>query len=489
MMTPSASSDGLDQVVTFIEFHTPGLTAGSYTLNLKQTVTDNQDEQLNDEPMESHYRLAVEGDRFSLSKPAEIIFATFPQDNGSGQFSNVLPHVVFANQTYPWSRKAQAKDTIEPGQATWLTVLLLDEDDFSPGTSLAPVTGTIGDLFPKLVYSNSQLPADTLSYFRDAKNISVLNLGESVDDPIQFLDLDLNLFWQLAPTLEDLHYMAHARRVDLKPKPTIPQVSDIGEPVGDFSIVFGNRLPQRQKKSFAFLVSLEEMGDLLPTDSGHPNPPPDVTKIRLAMLTNWSFYTMGSAADFDNRVLALNGRTTGNNPPDAANTNLRLNYSGSNEVVKHALAMGYVPLNQTMRTGEKNVSWYRGPLVSCKVEGGRVKVPIPSPDQATVFDPTTGLLDESYAAAWSLGRLLALQDKGFSTGLYAWKKDLNAKVVKAVEDELLADRFSALTAALPAARARAAEARAMLTGQAVNAASLNAGDLRTLLVHALLEGE
>jgi hypothetical protein len=488
MMTPRASGDGLNQVVTFIEFHTPGLTAGSYTLSLKQTVTDDLGEQLNDEPMESQYRLAVEGDRFSLSKPAEIVFATYPQDNGSGQYGNVLPHVVFTNQTYPWSREAQANDTIKPGRATWLTVLLLDEDDFPAGTSLAPVTGTVGDLFPKSIYGKSNLPDDTLSYFRNAQDISVLNLGESVDDPIQFLDLDLNLFWNLAPTLDDLHYMAHARRVDLKPKATIRGVSDIGEPLGDFSIVFGNRLPQGQKKSYVFLVSLEEMGDLLPTDSGHPNPP-NAKKIRMAVLTNWSFYTMGSAADFDYRVLALNGRTTGKNPPDAANTNLRLNYSGSNEVVKHALAMGYVPLNQTMRTGEKNVSWYRGPLVSCNVKGGRVKLPIPSPDQATVFDPTTGLFDESYAAAWLLGRLLALQDKGFSTGLYAWKKGLSAKVVQAVEDELLMDRFAALIAALPGARERAAVARASLTGRTADPATLNAADLRTLLVHALLEGE
>jgi hypothetical protein len=488
MKIPRASGDGLNQVVTFIEFHTPGLTAGSYTLSLKQTVTDDQGEQLNDEPIESVSRLAVEGDRFSLSKPAETVFAKFPQDNGSGQYSNVLPHVVFNNQTFPWSREAQANDTIKPGRATWLTVLLLDEGDFPSGTIVAPVTGTVGDLFPKSVHGKSNLPDDTLSYFRNAKDISVLNLGESVDDAMQFLDLDLNLFWDLAPTLEDLHYMAHARRVDLKPKATIPLVSDIGEPLGDFSIVFGNRLPERQKKSFAFLVSLEEMGDLLPTDSGHPTPP-NATKIRLAVLTNWSFFTMGSSADFDKRVLALNDRTTGKNPPDAANTNLRLEYTGNNDVVRHALAMGYVPLNQTMRTGEKNVSWYRGPLVSCNISGGRVKVPIPSPDEATVFDPTTGLLDESYAAAWLLGRLLALQDKGFSTGLYAWKKGLNAKVIQAIEDELLAERFASLIAALPNARKRAAVARGSLTGKTADTAGLSSGDLRALLVHALLEGE
>ncbi|HZD49400.1 MAG TPA: hypothetical protein VE178_11710 [Silvibacterium sp.] len=489
MMTPSVSSDGLNQVVTFIEFHLPGLQAGSYTLNLSQTVIDDQGEQLNDLKMESKYRMAVEGDRFSLAKPAEIIFANFPEDNGSGQYGNVLPHVVFANQTFPWSREPQANDTIKPGRATWLTVLLLDENDFPTGTTIAPVNGKVGDLFPKSVYPDSTLPEDAVSYFRNAQDTSVLELGESVDDSIQYLDLDFDLFQKLAPTLEELHYMAHARRVDLKPKPTIPRVSDIGEPIGDFSIVFGNRLPQAKKKSFAFLVSLEDMGDLLPDDSGDATLPPNIKAIRLAMLSQWSFFTMGAAADFDSRMLALNGRTTGNNPPDARNTNLRLEYSGTNDVVKHALEMGYVPLNQTMRTGEKNVSWYRGPLISCEIEDGKVTIPVKSADDATIFDPTTGLLDESYAASWSVGRLLALQDKGFSTALYAWKKGLGAKVLLEIENESLERRFAALTSALPAARIRAAEARAQLTGKTANGANITAGDLRSLLVHALLEGK
>jgi hypothetical protein len=488
MMTPSASSDGLNQVVTFIEFHLPGMTAGSYTLNLSQTVTNSEGVKLNEKSLASSYSLSVAGDRFSLAKPSEIVFATYPQENGSGRYGNVLPHVVFTNRTFPWSRKAQANDNIKPGRATWLTVLLLDEDDFPPGASLAPVTGTVGDLFPQSVYDKSNLPADTLSYFRNAKDLSGLELGESVDDSIQYLDLPLHFFGNLAPTLEDLHYMSHARRVDLKPKPTIARVSDVGEPIGDFSIVFGNRLPQSRKKSYAFLVSLEEMGDLLPTDAGNPSPV-NATKIRLAVLTNWSFYTMGSAADFDSRVLALNGRTSGTNPPDAPNTNLRLNYTGSNEVVRHTIEMGYVPLNQTMRTGEKNVSWYRGPLVSFNIAADRLKIPIASPDQAMSFDPTTGMLDESYAAAWSVGRLLALQDRGFSTGIYAWKKGLSAKVVQAIEDELLEKRFAALISAFPGARARSIHARALFTDGKLLGTNLNAGDLRSLLVHTLLEVE
>jgi hypothetical protein len=62
-------------------------------------------------------------------------------------------------------------------------------------------------------------------------------------------------------------------------------------------------------------------------------------------------------------------------------------------------------------------------------------------------------------------------------------------VLLEIENESLERRFAALTSALPAARIRAAEARAQLTGKTANGANITAGDLRSLLVHALLEGK
>lgn len=57
------------------------------------------------------------------------------------------------------------------------------------------------------------------------------------------------------------------------------------------------------------------------------------------------------------------------------------------------------------------------------------------------FDPTTGMLDVSYAAAWTLGRQLALQDSAFSTALYNWKRGLQQSVVDAVESQILQEQF------------------------------------------------
>jgi len=45
-MIPRPSGDGLNQVVTFIEFHTPGLTAGSYTLVISDAFGNKMTDQV-----------------------------------------------------------------------------------------------------------------------------------------------------------------------------------------------------------------------------------------------------------------------------------------------------------------------------------------------------------------------------------------------------------------------------------------------------------
>ena len=86
------------------------------------------------------------------------------------------------------------------------------------------------------------------------------------------------------------------------------------------------------------------------------------------------------------------------------------------------LAMGSVPLPHAMRQGNKTVSWYRGPLVPGKNTTTEVSLPIRAADELIYYDDAYGMFDVSYAAAWELGRLLALQSKSFSVSLYHWKR-------------------------------------------------------------------
>ncbi len=446
----------LNEDVSFVQHFLPGLDAGEYRLQVNQQVFKADCKTpVSGEAYSNAYKFAVLGDRFSLSNPASVINSIFPNDQASGEFSSVLPHVVFTKTTFPWIRYPTTKEPYTPPSPgkdvdgdvpTWLWIMLLDEDDMTafPGLDPTPLNCTIADLYSPSFVPGSTLPNGTYSYFYDAKQddlFSRLEPGQQTTDQLQAIDIPLGLFWQLAPTVADLELLAHGRIVSVVNQPTSDSSDE--EPTGTFSIVFGNRLPASQKKTWAFLVSLEELEVFLPQTGGLPSPstsykPTD--KLRLAVLKSWTFFSTRESATFVHQLESLNGCKPGG--PPAENTNIRLPYNGSNQVVSGALNMGYVPLNEIMRTSEKNVSWYRGPLQPYSTADTLLAPLITSPDAATIFDPTSGMLDASYAAAWTIGRMLALQDLAFSTGLYNWKRSLRQQVNSNIENNLLAEQFS-----------------------------------------------
>ena len=76
-----------------------------------------------------------------------------------------------------------------------------------------------------------------------------------------------------------------------------------------------------------------------------------------------------------------------------------------------------------MRQGEKTVSWYRGPLVPLNYDKPvQIQEPVSCADELLRYDPDIGLFDTTYAAAWQLGRLLALQNQSFALALNQARK-------------------------------------------------------------------
>ena len=207
--------------------------------------------------------------------------------------------------------------------------------------------------------------------------------------------------------------------------------------------------------------------------------------VRLVVFDQWSFASWhDSSYDFEHILKGLNGRDpNAPNPPSPDGTNPIVRVKNARlrrpnppsfdaptddqAIVQQMIELGYTPMNHLTRVplikGDSSepiqtVSWYRGPFAPfatpltldfIKDPDGPAKDQSPlvfSADQLLRFDPNVGLYDMSYAAAWQLGRLIALQDQSFSIALYRWKKSVDQKFRMMLEDEVLKQDHSELVA-------------------------------------------
>jgi hypothetical protein len=115
---------------------------------------------------------------------------------------------------------------------------------------------------------------------------------------------------------------------------------------------------------------------------------------------------------------------------------LRAPVPAANGKVQTALKLGYAPLPHHLRQGSRTVSWYRGPLVPVPDVARTVDNIFVNADRALQYDKDTGLFDVTYAAAWQLGRLLALQAPEFAWALFLMERGYVAdNLMKEAEKE------------------------------------------------------
>lgn len=156
----------------------------------------------------------------------------------------------------------------------------------------------------------------------------------------------------------------------------------------------------------------------------------DDTRVRLVSLHHWSFdcepaapppagqAVLGEAGT--GRHFAARAAALVNKVEDAR---LRLRLPGLQPPEQARIDAGYVPLPHALRTGERTVSWYRGPLApGLPPAPPEPTLPASCADALLLYDPALGLFDTSWAAAWELGRQLAVADRKFSYGLFLWKR-------------------------------------------------------------------
>jgi hypothetical protein len=202
-------------------------------------------------------------------------------------------------------------------------------------------------------------------------------------------------------------------------------------------VVLGNRFPETgtsgtMGKNTACVVSLEGFERHL---YGEPAAR-QAEKVRLAVLATWDFFCQGDATfktvmkDLDTGLLTLPASRVVQADPGAARQ------------VEEAFELGYTALDHRIRNGEKTVSWYRGPLVPLKYQKLETYTHLPSADAALRYDYQTGLLDASYAAAWQLGRLLALQNTHFAKSLFRYRNKERQKTKTSLREAGVARKYA-----------------------------------------------
>jgi hypothetical protein len=447
MPAPSKNLIFIEKDIVFIENDVPPLQVGSYHLTATQVVP-------NQTPgtFTAQGTFVVQGERFSFS--SDEIQSVFPPHLANGEFDGVMPHVVLNRRTLPWERALKDDDeTRTYAGFTWLAVLLFD-DSASP----TPQQLTAKALLPPDASVPGTLPPNTLSYGVDT--LLPLGFGETPDDPCTVIDIPLTVFNQIAPAAADVKYLAHIREVG------VTEGVDNAVSTQQYAVILGNRIPALNTPSHAFMVSLENMADFLPDDSGAQSPqvPAGTQFVRLITYRYWTFTAnnmdqtlkhllenLNTPPPARPRITTLHLPIVGDAPDQTAVKQALAEQAagqftavGATVLAQNALLMGYVPFNHHLRHGGQTFSWYRGPLAPYAI-APTVTLPLSTPDAANNYNPQTGLFDVSYGAAWQLGQLLALQNSGMANDLYQWKRGVTQQQAVAAEQALLQQALSGAT--------------------------------------------
>ncbi|MEM6520506.1 MAG: hypothetical protein AAF722_14390, partial [Cyanobacteria bacterium P01_C01_bin.70] len=456
--------------IQFIQSHQTALDTGKYKIDIQQTV---RIADIND-AFSSQLTFVVQGNRFGLTAPE--IHAVFPPAGSLGDHSHILPHIALKSSTLPWLRLTQPENQTVP----WLALILVHEGEpllrtiqkeTFLETSLSDAQGNElnqdqkDQLWQHLLSDNiswikaiddeamiaepSKRGADQLrgefagletqveAILAQSENTKIiplgklqpsstdtikwpglnLEIGQHVDDKVAVIDVPKKLLSKILPTAEDLEYLAHVR-----------QVSGDAETSEPLSVVISNRLPKKSGVSTAYLVSLENRFSNGEFDYQNAT---DDDYIRLVMLKSWSFACADPEQNFTGLLKNLNKDT------------LRLPTPENSEAASY-LAKGYRPFPHYLRQGGKTFSWYHSPLLpgDNPTSLALSQLAVRNADQLISYNPNTGLFDISYAAAWQLGQLLALQDKQFATRLFNWKRANAQKLAQDSQQALYPHLFA-----------------------------------------------
>ena len=372
----------------------PGLTAGSYTLTAHHELKEDANAAAALTPrQEAKLTFSVSAPRLAFS-PGDDVYGCSPPDGAAASYTHALPHVLLRRPSLPWEQTLDG-DRYRP----WIALVLLDSEDLSEG-GVRTMTGAelkaaggVGVLSP---WSADRLGAEMTP--------------AEAEQSVTVLEMKAERFRRVCPTFKELPLLAHVRRVDLSGKSdgvfaaatsASGGASTPGAPeTGDFAALLANRTA-REGDNTALVISLEGWRAWLESAASA-----DTGKVRVVVLHAWRFRSQDrGVGTFDAMVKEL---TVGplRQPDLPASASLAGAFRAGHTPIAHRADGAPTPA----------LSWYRGPLVPARPAAYDAS----GEAFAEVAEEHTGAPDISYAAAWQLGRMLALASASFGPAVRRW---------------------------------------------------------------------
>ncbi len=258
--------------------------------------------------------------------------------------------------------------------------------------------GDYTDVLPHIVLKSKSLPWE-IPHFSNKKGVPYLALVVLNEDecpttvkPGSKIKIDKSVL----PDKNDLTYLAHVMKT---------------QDGAERSVLIANRLPTPEKNNSVHLIVLDK----------------ENKEGMYTSLYNWNFTCEAAKNNFQNMVRNLNTGLL--HLPDVQLPEDETDKDKIKQVKQFnkCLQQGFVPLPHFLRTGQRVISWYRGPLTPFDVDVFDKKTAfklryINNSDQLLRQFTTSKRLDVTYATAWELGRWLTLEQKEVANALYNWKK-------------------------------------------------------------------
>jgi hypothetical protein len=322
------------------------------------------------------------------------ISGVYPAPGSTDSPDDFLPHIALNRRTLPWERSGPK------GQKPWLALLLVKDSELNAGAATSLTRHRIVRPGPSVVSATAQAVQS-----RDAIGYANIVATMPATTQVNLLFLRNSVLTAIQPQLAELQYLTNVKR------------TNSGSGDVDCSIVISNRLPDSSgvtpELHTAFLVSLENRTDFYDvTRTSNPN-----GEIGLIVLHSWNF-TPSKGGDFEEVIRAIHIRPNGGvmrfgNLPQAPAAGQPVPLSGGFDGLldEHGLFINPLPHTQA---GLVN---FRGPLRPFPPAPRSPGFAIRSAPEEFEDAPPGTALDYSSAAAFELGRLLALASQDILEGL------------------------------------------------------------------------